>query len=178
MGSKVVTAKRRQWDRHACPRRRQCMVEHDARLDRAELGYWRTVNGEEVDFVIEEGKSLLPIEIKAGARPRLADAAHLRSFRAEYGKRARAALLLHTGTTLEWLAPTTATDGSPLTHLVGYRIYYGTDVTRLQETIDVRNPGVLTYVVENLTPGTYYFAVTALTATGESRRSNAGTSSL
>jgi hypothetical protein len=76
--------------------------------------------------------------------------------------------------TLEWLAPTTATDGSPLNHLVGYRIYYGTDVTRLQKTIDVRNPGVLTYVVENLAPGTYYFAVTALSATGESKRSNAG----
>jgi predicted AAA+ superfamily ATPase len=77
----------------------------DARLDRAELGYWRTATGEEVDFVIEAGKELLPIEIKAGARPRLADAAHLRSFRAEYGKKARAGLLLHTGSTLEWLAP-------------------------------------------------------------------------
>ena len=76
--------------------------------------------------------------------------------------------------TLEWLAPTTTTDGSPLSHLVGYRIYYGTDVTRLQKTIEVRNPGVLTYVVENLAPGTYYFAVTALTTLGESKRSNAG----
>ena len=36
--------------------------------------------------------------------PRLAEAAHLRSFRAEYGKMARAGLLLHTGNTLEWLA--------------------------------------------------------------------------
>lgn len=76
--------------------------------------------------------------------------------------------------TLEWLAPTTTTDGSPLDHLVGYRIYYGTDVTHLQKTIEVRNPGVLTYVVENLAPGTYYFAVTALTTHGESKRSNAG----
>ncbi len=77
----------------------------DARLDRAELGYWRTATGEEVDFVIEAGKELMPIEIKAGVRPRLADVAHLRSFRAEYGKKARAGLLLHTGSTLEWLAP-------------------------------------------------------------------------
>jgi hypothetical protein len=76
--------------------------------------------------------------------------------------------------TLEWLAPTTTTDGAPLNALVGYRIYYGRDVARMQETIEVRNPGVLTYVVENLSPGTYYFAVTALTATGESKRSNAG----
>jgi hypothetical protein len=77
----------------------------DARLEHAELGYWRTATGEEVDFVIEAGKQLLPIEIKAGARPRLADAVHLRSFRAEYGKQARAGLLLHTGSLLEWLAP-------------------------------------------------------------------------
>ena len=77
----------------------------DARLERAEIGYWRTASGEEVDFVIESGSRLLPIEIKASTRPRLSDARHLRSFRAEYGKKARAALLLHTGTTLEWLAP-------------------------------------------------------------------------
>jgi hypothetical protein len=77
----------------------------DARLNRAELGYWRTAVGEEVDFVIEAEGSLLPIEVKAGARPRLGDAAHLRSFRAEYGKKSRAGLLLHTGTTVEWLTP-------------------------------------------------------------------------
>jgi predicted AAA+ superfamily ATPase len=77
----------------------------DARLERAELGYWRTAIGEEADFVIETGGMLLPIEVKATARPRLADAAHLRTFRAEYGKKARAGLLLHTGTIVEWLAP-------------------------------------------------------------------------
>lgn len=77
----------------------------DARLDRAELGYWRTAIGEEVDFVIEASGRLLPIEVKAAARPRLGDTAHLRTFRAEYGKKSRAALLLHTGSTLEWLAP-------------------------------------------------------------------------
>ena len=77
----------------------------DARLARADVFYWRTAIGEEVDLVIETGGRLLPIEIKASARPRLADAAHLRTFRAEYGKKARAGLLLHTGSTLEWLAP-------------------------------------------------------------------------
>jgi predicted AAA+ superfamily ATPase len=77
----------------------------DARVERAELGYWRTSIGEEVDFVIEAGGKLLPIEVKSTTRPRLADAAHLRTFRTEYGKKARAGLLLHTGSTLEWLAP-------------------------------------------------------------------------
>lgn len=77
----------------------------DARIERAEIGYWRTASGEEVDLVIEAAGALLPIEIKAGARPRLAEAAQLRSFRREYGKEARAGLLVHTGSTLEWLAP-------------------------------------------------------------------------
>jgi predicted AAA+ superfamily ATPase len=77
----------------------------DARIERAELGYWRTAIGEEVDFVIETGGKLLPIEVKATSRPRIADATHLRTFRGEYGKIARAGLLLHTGTTIEWLTP-------------------------------------------------------------------------
>jgi predicted AAA+ superfamily ATPase len=81
------------------------LVWRDARLDRAELGYWRTAVGEEVDLVIEAGGRLLPIEIKASGRPRLSDAAHLRTFRAEYGKKSRAGLLLHTGSTLDWLTP-------------------------------------------------------------------------
>jgi predicted AAA+ superfamily ATPase len=77
----------------------------DARVERAELGYWRTSIGEEVDFVIEAGGKLLPIEVKSTTRPRLSDATHLRTFRTEYGKKARAGLLLHAGNTLEWLAP-------------------------------------------------------------------------
>jgi predicted AAA+ superfamily ATPase len=75
----------------------------DARVQRVELGHWRTTLGEEVDLVIEAGGRLLPIEIKATASPRLADCTHLRSFRAEYGSQARSGLLLHTGTRIEWL---------------------------------------------------------------------------
>ena len=77
----------------------------DARLAPAELFYWRTAVGEEVDFVIEAGGRLLPIEIKSTGRPRLRDTVNLRAFRAEYGETARAGLLLHDGETLEWLAP-------------------------------------------------------------------------
>lgn len=77
----------------------------EGRRDRPELSYWRTASGEEVDFVVEAGRSLLPIEVKAATRPRLQDAAHLRSFRAEYGERTRAGLLLHAGEETRWLAP-------------------------------------------------------------------------
>ncbi len=77
----------------------------DTRLDRAEVFYWRTTIGEEVDFVVENGDCLLPIEIKATTRPRLRDIVHLRTFRAEYGARARPGLLLHCGEMLDWIAP-------------------------------------------------------------------------
>jgi uncharacterized protein len=77
----------------------------DARARRSEVLYWRTASGEEVDFVIEADGALLPVEVKATERPRLSDTRHLRAFQAEYRGAARAGLLVHTGTALEWLAP-------------------------------------------------------------------------
>jgi hypothetical protein len=77
----------------------------DAQLDPPSLNYWRTATGEEVDFVVEVGDRLLPIEVKMTKRPRVHDARHLKTFRAEYGNRSRAGLLLHTGDTTEWLSP-------------------------------------------------------------------------
>jgi hypothetical protein len=55
--------------------------------------------------VIEAGRTLLPIEVKATATPRVSDAKHLRVFREEYGRRCRPGLVLHTGDAIEWLAP-------------------------------------------------------------------------
>ena len=72
---------------------------------RADVLHWRTTSGEEVDFVIEAEGSVLPIEVRATRRPRLRDAANLRAFRSEYGRTARAGLLLHSGNSLEWLTP-------------------------------------------------------------------------
>ena len=77
----------------------------DTRLDHSEIYYWRTAVGEEVDFVIETADRLLPVEVKSTTRPRLRDISHLRTFRTEYGEKARAGLLLHAGHQLEWLAP-------------------------------------------------------------------------
>jgi predicted AAA+ superfamily ATPase len=77
----------------------------DSRIEQAEIFYWRTQAGEEVDLVIESGGRLLPIEIKASDRPRLADTKNIRIFRAEYGNDSRAGLLLHTGKQIEWIAP-------------------------------------------------------------------------
>jgi hypothetical protein len=75
--------------------------------------------------------------------------------------------------TLSWTAPTRNTDGSTLTNLAGFRIYYGPSATSLVHSIQISNPSVTTYVVEDLAPGAYYFAVSAYTtAQTESDLSN------
>ncbi|HYL04988.1 MAG TPA: DUF4143 domain-containing protein, partial [Thermoanaerobaculia bacterium] len=76
----------------------------DSTLDGAEILYWRTTTGEEVDFVIEHEGMLLPIEVKATRRPTVADTQALQLFRREYAGRTRAGLLLHAGSELAWLA--------------------------------------------------------------------------
>lgn len=74
--------------------------------------------------------------------------------------------------TLTWTSPTHNADGSVLTDLAGYRILYGVSATSLTQTISV-NPALTTYVVENLTPATWYFAMKAYRANGvESAQSN------
>lgn len=44
------------------------------------MSTWRTSTGQEVDFIVEEGKSILPIEVKATARPMGSDLKNLESF--------------------------------------------------------------------------------------------------
>ncbi len=73
--------------------------------------------------------------------------------------------------TLTWNPPTTNTDGTSLTDLAGYKVYYGTSSGGYTSVITVGN--VTTYVIGNLAPGTYYFAVTAYDSAGtESTYSN------
>jgi hypothetical protein len=76
--------------------------------------------------------------------------------------------------TLSWTPPTSNTDGSSLTNLSGYRIYYGTSSSSLTQTVQINNPGISTYMVESLSSGTtYYFGVKAITSKGaESALSN------
>ena len=69
--------------------------------------------------------------------------------------------------TLTWTPPTTNTDGSSLTNLAGYRISYGTSPTSLNQLIQVPNAGATAYVVDGLSPGTWYFSLRTYTATGQ-----------
>ena len=69
--------------------------------------------------------------------------------------------------TISWQAPTENTDGSVLTDLAGFTIYYGKQPADFSMSIHVSNPGLSIYVVEGLDSGaTYYFAVAADAATG------------
>ncbi len=75
--------------------------------------------------------------------------------------------------TLSWTAPTQNEDGSTLTDLAGYRIYYGTSQATMTTQIQIANPGLLTYVIPNLAPATWYFNMTAYTTSNlESAHTN------
>ena len=80
---------------------------------------------------------------------------------------------------VSWTPPTTNTDGSTLTNLAGYRIYYGTSSSALTEVVDISNIGVTDYVIGGLGTGTWYFAVKAYNSAGtESSLSNIATKTI
>ena len=64
---------------------------------------------------------------------------------------------------LSWSPPTTNVDGTPVTNLAGYRVKYGQTASNLSETLSVPHPDVTSVVIENLSAGTWYFAVSAYT---------------
>lgn len=75
--------------------------------------------------------------------------------------------------TLSWTPPTENTDGTPVTDLAGYHIFYGTSASAMTTTITVANAAETSYVVGGLAPGTYYFAVVAYNSAGtDSSQSN------
>jgi len=67
--------------------------------------------------------------------------------------------------TLNWVAPLTNTDGSAL-DLAGYRVSYGRSATSLDQVAQITNPGLVTYTIDNLAAGTWYFTIRAYSNTG------------
>ncbi len=59
--------------------------------------FWRTSSGTEVDFVIDTGKKLVPVEVKLSATPRPGMASGIRAFRQDLGARAAKGYLVHLG---------------------------------------------------------------------------------
>jgi hypothetical protein len=79
---------------------------------------------------------------------------------------------------LDWVAPTQNSNGTALTDLAGYRIVYGNSPTALTQTVQVGNPSVTTYLVENLPTGTWYFSVKSYNSAGVESQQSAPVSSV
>jgi hypothetical protein len=74
--------------------------------------------------------------------------------------------------TLSWSSPTANVDGTPINNLAGYRVYYGKSAAAMTSTIDV-DSGATSFMVRDLAPATWFFAVKAYTNSGaESELSN------
>ena len=67
---------------------------------------------------------------------------------------------------LTWIPPTENIDGTALTNLAGYRLYWGRQPSNYTSSVAIMNPGITAYVVENLASGTYYFVATAVNLNG------------
>ena len=80
------------------------LVWRDGQIPAPEVLFWRTTTDREVDFVIESGDRLLPIEVKAASNPGHTDTLGLRTFRDEYPERFAGGLLLHGGSETQWLS--------------------------------------------------------------------------
>ena len=72
---------------------------------------------------------------------------------------------------LSWSKPTTNTDGSPLTDLAGYRIYYGRLPDSPSDKLDIASPDMTSATIGKLSTGTWYFSIATYTTSGvESER--------
>lgn len=74
---------------------------HDASLHctvyRASAHFWRTSAGTEVDIVVEAAGTLIPIEVKVSATPRVGMASSIKGFLEDVGDRARPGYVIHPG---------------------------------------------------------------------------------
>lgn len=74
------------------------------RIPAPEILYWRTSKGEEVDFIVETGSRVLPIEVKSGRTVGMNDVRHLKSFLTEYADLTSGGLVLYDGTETFWIS--------------------------------------------------------------------------
>lgn len=73
---------------------------------------------------------------------------------------------------ISWVAPTENVDGTVLTDLAGYRIYYGTESRGYSDMVELMDPGATSHAL-NLSTGDYHVAMTAIDSDGnESAYSN------
>ena len=66
--------------------------------------------------------------------------------------------------TLSWRPPTTNVDGTPVTDIAGFRVFYGEAAGQYSHSLLVASPDVTTVLIEGLAPATtWYFSVKAFT---------------
>ncbi len=59
--------------------------------------FWRTIAGTEVDFVVETGRRLVPIEVKLSATPRSAMASTIKTLQKDLEDAAMPGYVVHPG---------------------------------------------------------------------------------
>jgi hypothetical protein len=75
--------------------------------------------------------------------------------------------------TVNWVLPTTNTDGTPLTDLTSFKVLYGTNSASLANSKLVSDPKATSTTISSLGTGTWYFAARAVNSKGvESDNSN------
>jgi predicted AAA+ superfamily ATPase len=67
------------------------------RGEEPQVYFWRTSTGMEVDIVVEAGGRLIPVEVKLSSTPRPAMAEAIRTFQADFGRKAGAGYVVHPG---------------------------------------------------------------------------------
>jgi len=67
---------------------------------------------------------------------------------------------------VSWVAPEHNTDGSPLTDLAGFNVHFGRSPVRMTRTLKLQDEASMRAVVENLSAGPWYFAVSAVNSRG------------
>jgi len=69
--------------------------------------------------------------------------------------------------TLNWTAPTTWTDSSPLalSDISGYKLYYGSSATNTPNSVNINNSTATQYTLK-LPSGSYYFRMSTLVSNG------------
>lgn len=67
---------------------------------------------------------------------------------------------------LRWELPPSKVDGSPLNDLAGYRIVYGRRSDDLDHSVFIGDASTTSYEIDSLGEGVWYFAVSAINASG------------
>jgi len=67
---------------------------------------------------------------------------------------------------LSWSRPTQNTDGSSLTNLAGYRLYYGQSASQLNAVREITSAATTSITIDGLATGTWYFSLASFTTSG------------